>query len=177
MDEFPHTPNFLNLASKNAETAMKALLSRAVDLGVKKADLSQDKQQIIETIRSFNPNRFELVSKKLLEEGLNVSDLSREELLDRMLGIDFLVTSEGKTIAIDVTSGKGSVLYNKRRKMNQLSNIYIALGIDHAVVVRIKRDLDDDSILDLFSRIQNNLYEGNQFCTVVNFTANKGRVI
>lgn len=171
MDEISHGPNFLNAKSKDAESAMKDLLNRAIVLGVERTDLPQDKQEIIETIKDLNSERFDLVAKKLLEERLSVDDLSKDELLDRMLGIDFLVRSEGKTIAIDVTSGKGTVLHNKKEKMNRLKEVYKALGIDHAVVVRINRELNDDSILDLFSRIEESLYEGNQFCTVVNFRA------
>lgn len=169
MDEIPHGPNFLNARSKNAESAMKDLLSRATALGVERFDLPQDKEEIIETIKQLNPSRYNLVTSKLLEEGLVVNDLSKEELLDRMLGVDFLVISEGRTIAIDVTSGKGTVLLNKKEKLNELKEVHKALGIDHAVVVRIKKELDDNSILDLFSRIENSLHEGDQFCTIINF--------
>ena len=100
------TPNFLSEVSELAEQRARQLLEIARDLGAEIFSLKQSKQEILKQVREKLPQRYELVIQKLQEEGLTLEDLSKEVLLDRMLGIDILFRYDGKNYAVDVTTGK-----------------------------------------------------------------------
>lgn len=147
-------PNFTSESSRLAEERIHALLEIAKSIGVEIYSLEDSKEKILEEIEHKLPQRYELVVQKLREEGLFLSDLSKEAMLDRLLGIDILFRFEGKTYAVDVTSGKSSVVVNKQRKFKKMEEVYKQLGINQALVIRLKEDITEDIVLDLFSKLE-----------------------
>jgi hypothetical protein len=167
------SPNFVNEVSRLAEQRMSKLVETARDLGVEIFSLEDGKEQILEQIKQGFPQRYELVVQKLREEGLKLSDLSKDVLLDRMLGIDMLFTFQGKSYAVDVTSGKHTVVQNKERKFQEMESLYKQLGIDRALIIRLKEDITDDIVLDLFSKLEGLEDKGDIFSIIVKYPETK----
>ncbi|MFA4830614.1 MAG: hypothetical protein WC862_01310 [Patescibacteria group bacterium] len=167
------TPNFLSKVSELAEQRIHELFEIAKGLGVEIFSLKESKQKILEQVRDGLPQRYELVVQKLQEEGLSLEDLSKEVLLDRMLGIDILFRYKGKNYAIDVTTGKHTVVKNKQKKFQKMEKVYRQLGIDHALVIRLKEAVTEDIVLDLFSRLENMDETQNTFSIVMRYPETK----
>ncbi|MFA5358229.1 MAG: hypothetical protein WC310_00190 [Patescibacteria group bacterium] len=148
-------PNFTNEISKLAEERMRVLFEIAKDLGVEVLSLQESREKILEHVRRELPQRYELVVQKLQKEGLSLSDLSNETLTDRLLGIDLLFRFNGKTYAVDVTSGKSVVVINKQKKFKQMEDLYKKLGINYALIIRLKEDITENTVFDLLSRLEN----------------------
>ncbi len=147
-------PNFINDISERAEKRMRQILEIAGDLGVEIFSLDRGKQEIIDCIREKKPQRHELVVQKLQEEGLRLEELSKEVLLDRMLGIDILFRYGEKTYAVDVTTGKHTVIKNKQKKVHDMEDVYRDLGIDHALIIRLKEEITEDMVLDMCEKLE-----------------------
>jgi len=167
------SPNYVNEISKLAEQRMSKLIETACDLGVEIFSLEDGEEKILEQIKQGFPQRYELVVQKLREEGLNLSDLPKDILLDRMLGIDMLFTFQGKNYAVDVTSEKHTVVKNKERKFQEMESLYKKLGIDRALIIRLKEDITDDIILDLFSKLEGLEDNGDIFSLVAKYPETK----
>jgi hypothetical protein len=163
------SPNFVNEVSRLAEQRMSKLIETARDLGVEIFSLKDGKKEILEQVKHGFPQRYELVVQKLQEEGLSLSDLPKDILLDRMLGIDMLFTFKGKNYAVDVTSGKHTVVKNKERKFQEMETLYKQLGIDHALIIRLKEDITEDIVLDLFARLEDLDDKGDVFSVIVKY--------
>lgn len=148
------SPNFTNEISELAEQRMRELIAKAGELGVKISSLTQSKEEIIEQVKKGFPQRYELVAQKLSEEGLEISDLPKEALLDCLLGIDLLFRLNGVTYAMDVTSGKHTAIVNKEKKFQAMERLYKQLGIDRALIVRLREDITEDVVLDLFAKLE-----------------------
>lgn len=151
----PIAPNYVNEISEIAEQRLNRLIEVAKDLGVEIFSVEDGEEEILAQIRKGFPQRYELVVQKLQEEGLELSDLSKDILLDRMLGIDKLFTFQGKNYAVDVTSGKHTAIRNKEKKFEEMEELYKKLGIDHALIIRLREDITEDMALDLFSKLEN----------------------
>lgn len=149
------TPHYTNEQSKTAEIELKKLVEIGKDFGVDIMDLRTSREEIIEVIKNEQIERYELVIQKLKEEGLSLEDLSENLLLDRMLGIDILFRFQSKIFAIDVTTGKNTVVINKNNKFKKMEDLYKKLGIDHAIVLKLKKEITDDIFVDLFSKLEN----------------------
>ncbi|MCF6276647.1 MAG: hypothetical protein L3J07_02235 [Candidatus Magasanikbacteria bacterium] len=167
------TPNFLSKVSELAEKRMRQLLEIAKDLGVEILSLKEGKQEILDQVNKKLPQRYDLVIQKLQEEGVSLEDLSKDVLLDRMLGIDILFKYKGKSFSVDVTTGKHTVVKNKQKKIAKMEEIYRELGIDHALIIRLKEDITEDIVLDLFSRIEDIDETSNTFSTVIRYPETK----
>ena len=113
------TPNFVNEDSRLAEERMHELIKIAQHLDVEIFSIADSKEEILEKVKHNFSERYELVVQKLNEEGLSLADLSKNTLLDRMLGIDALFTFDGKVYAVDVTSGQHTVVVNKEKKISR----------------------------------------------------------
>lgn len=167
------SPNFVNEVSILAEQRMSKLIEAARDLGVEIFSLKDGEEEILEQVKQGFPQRYELVVQKLREEGLSLSDLPKNVLLDRMLGIDMLFTFQGKNYAVDVTSGKHSVVKNKERKFQEMESVYKQLGIDRALIIRLKEDITDDIVLDLFTKLEDLDDKGDIFSVIVKYPKTK----
>ncbi|MBD3311692.1 MAG: hypothetical protein GF349_04365 [Candidatus Magasanikbacteria bacterium] len=167
------TPNFLSKVSELAEQRIRQLLEIAKDLGAEIFSLDRGKQEILDSVREKKPQRHELVVQKLQEEGLGLEDLSKEALLDRMLGIDILFRYEGKNYAVDVTTGKHTVVKNKQKKFQDMEDIYRELGIDHALIIRLKEEVNEEIVLDLFSRLEDMDASQETFSMVMRYPETK----
>lgn len=169
------SPNFVNEASALAEQRLHELFSRAEDLGVEIGTLEHDADYILEEVKRRLPERYSLVAQKLQREGLNADQLSKEALIDRMLGIDGLFLFKGRKFAIDVTAGKSTVVLNKQTKIIEMEELYRHLGIDHAIVLRIKEGITDDLVLDAFSKLEELAVSmPDTFCMVLRYPATDG---
>jgi hypothetical protein len=167
------SPNFVNEVSMLAEQRMSKLIETARDLGVEIFSLEDGKEKILEQVRQSFPQRYELVVQKLREEGLSLSDLPKDILLDRMLGIDMLFAFHGKNYAVDVTSGKHTVVKNKERKFKEMESLYKQLGIDRALIIRLKEDITEDIALDLFTKLESLDDNENIFSLVAKYPETK----
>lgn len=167
-------PNFVNEAAKHAEQSMRELFSRAKDLGVEIETLPYEAEYMLGELRRILPQRYELVIQRLRQEGLRPSDLSKPVLIDRVLGIDAIIGFEGKKIAVDVTTGKSTVVINKQTKFLEMEALYRQLGIDYAVVLKIEEDVTDDLILDFFSKLEDMLAMVDTFCVVIKYPSPEG---
>lgn len=167
------SPNYVNEVSMISEQRMRKLIEVARDLGVEIFSLKDGEEKILEYVKQGFPQRYELVVQKLREEGKNLSDLSKDVLLDRMLGIDMLFTFQGKSYAVDVTSGKHTVVKNKERKFQEMESLYKQLGIDRALIIRLKEDVTDDIVLDLFSRLEDLGSKGDIFSVIIRYPETK----
>lgn len=167
------SPNFVNEISRLAEKRLSKLIETARDLGIEIFSLKYGKEEILEKVRHGFPQRYELVVQKLRQEGINLSDLPKNILLDRMLGIDALFTFRGKNYAVDVTSGKSSVIISKDRKFKTMEALYKQLGIDRALIIRLKEDITDDIVLDLFTKLECLDNKGDVFSIIVKYPETK----
>lgn len=152
---------------------MIKLIEAAHNLGVEIFSLESGEEKILEQVKNGFPQRYELVVQKLREEGLNLSDLPKNVLLDRMLGIDMLFTFQDKNYAVDVTSGKHTVVKNKEKKFQEMENIYKKLGIDRALIIRLKEDISDDTVIDLFTKLEKLNNNDNIFTIVMRYPETK----
>lgn len=169
------SPNFLAEASKNAEQRMRELFDRARDLGVEVITLQHERKVILERIKKELPKRYSLVIRKLQQEGLKIGDVSKSVLIDRMLGIDTIFEFNDKKFALDVTTGKSTVVINKQTKILEMEKLYRRLGIDYAIVLRIREDVTDDLVLDFFSKLEEAaIADSNNFCLVIKYPAPEG---
>ncbi|MBI2448346.1 hypothetical protein HYV44_02180 [Candidatus Microgenomates bacterium] len=167
------SPQYVNEASMLAEQRMHKLIEAARDLGVEIFSLEDGEEKILEQVKQGFPQRYELVVQKLRDEGLKLSDLPKDVLLDRMLGIDMMFTFQGKNYAVDVTSGKHTVVKNKERKFQAMESLYKQLGIDRALIIRLKEDVTDDMVLDLFARLEVLDDKGDIFSVIVRYPETK----
>lgn len=102
-----------------------------------------------------------------------MSDLPKNVLLDRMLGIDMMFTFQNKNYAVDVTSGKNTVVKNKKRKIEEMESLYKELGIDRVLIVRLKEEITDDIVLDLFVKLEKLNIEENTFSLIMRYPETK----
>ncbi len=167
------TPNFLSEVSELAEQRIQQLFELAKELGAEIFSLEQGKQEILDNCKVKNPQRYELVTQKLQGEGLTFDDLSKAVLLDRMLGIDLLFRYKGKNYAVDVTTGKHAVVKNKQKKFQAMEELYHELGIDHALVIRLKEEITEDIVVDLFARLEELNETQNTFSAVIRYPETK----
>lgn len=115
------------------------------------------------------PERLRLVSEKYSG---NMDELSNTELLDKLLGIDATLQMNGKHIGIDVKTGKGSVLANKKRKTERLKDIYSVLGLDYFLVLRLRDEFSEDLLINLLSQIESFISDpelSKEFVHVIKF--------
>lgn|SRR3989338_4234054 len=148
------SPNFTDQKAKFAEEQLGVLAELGKPLGVEILSLEQGEDEITEAVKTGLPERYDLVTKKLSEEGLDLSNLPKDVLVDRLLGVDSLFRFNGKIYAIDVASGKHSTIINKERKMQAMEDIYKQLGIDRALILRLGEKVTEDVVLDLFTRLE-----------------------
>ena len=167
--EIDISPNFTTESSRLAEDRMLELIERAKEIGVEVFSIERDHEMILDLVKEKAPGRFDLVMEKLQEEGITLDQLSQQVVLDRMLGVDALFRFDGKVYAVDVTTGKHSVVINKERKFHEMEDIYRELGIDHALILRLKEDISEDLILNLFSKIEIFTQEGGAFSAIVKY--------
>ena len=163
------SPNFTNEVSRLAEQRLRELIEKARELGVEIFSLETGKEEILDRVKKDFPKRYELVLQKLREEGLSLSDLPKNLLLDRLLGVDLLFTFQGKNYAADVTSGKHTVVLNKEKKFQEMESLYRQLGIDRALIIRLKEDVTDNVVLDLFSKLEGLDNKEDIFSVVVKY--------
>jgi|GEM_PF-1795446 len=166
-------PNYLSEVSELAEQRIKQLLGIAKDLGVEIITVNHGKEEILKNLKEKKPQRYELVGQKLREEGFSFEQLSKEALLDRLLGIDILFRYNGKNYAVDVTTGIHTVVKNKQKKISDLEHVYRELGIDHALIIRLKEDITEDIVIDLFSRLEKVDASGSTFLMVLRYPETK----
>lgn len=164
-------PNYTNKHSVNAEIRMKEILDKAKKIGVIITDIQIDPEQLIELTKHRMPDRFRLVCKKLKDEGLEISNLPKKVLIDRLLGVDATFSFNGKNYAVDVTSGKHTVIKNKEKKFAELEKLLRDLGIDYTLIIRIKQEISDDVILDLFTRLEQD--DNENFCKIFRYPETK----
>ncbi len=154
------SPNFTTKESSLAEQKLRKMIQQAETFGVEISDVEATNDQIIDTVRENNPERLYLVERRLAEEGLALGLLTREVLLDRLLGLDTIIEVADDKFGIDVTTGKDTVRFNKTVKANELKPSYERLGIDHVVVLGMRNEdlsedsIRDDSILSFFAHLE-----------------------
>jgi hypothetical protein len=148
------TPNYTTEQAERAEVGLKDLIKQGQILGVKATSVELTPNKIIKTTEKFSEDRLKEVRGGLVKEGLELESLSVETLSDRLLGIDGLIDFNGKTFGIDVTTGKGSVLYNKITKAKKLQSLYRELGIDHFIILRLRQEITDGLVLDFFGKLE-----------------------
>jgi len=150
------SPNFTNEVSRLAEQRLRELIEKARELGVEIFSLETGKEEILDRVKKDFPKRYELVLQKLREEGLSLSDLPKNLLLDRLLGVDLLFTFQGKNYAADVTSGKHTVVLNKEK-----SSVSIPLKDLIQIEITSKKQVirGFDKMWDFFI-----CYDGNAVC-------------
>ncbi len=90
-----------------------------------------------------------------------------------MLGIDVLFRYKGKNYAVDVTTGKHTVVKNKERKFKEMEEVYRKLGIDYALIIRPKEEVTEDMVLDLFSRLEDMDKTKGTFSMVIRYPETK----
>ncbi len=145
------TTNFTSQAASDAEKNLATLISNARFLDVEHFQISSTNQEIIFLVEKLAPERLALVCQNYSGD---LAELSHAELLDKLLGIDATLQINGKHIGIDVTTGKGGVLANKKRKSADLHPIYSVLGIDYFLVLRLRTEFSEDLLINLLSRIE-----------------------
>ncbi len=159
--ESKFTPNFTNNQSIKAEEGMREVLDRSKEIGVEAEPISITAEQVLSLAQDKIPNRYNLVYNKLKEKGINIQDLPVDVLLDKLLAIDNVFRFNGKNYAVDVTTGKHTVVKSKEKKFRELKDVLMNIGFDHALIIRLKQDVTDDVILDLFTNLEQ--YNGNDF--------------
>jgi len=162
-------PNYLNKEFKLSEEKLRKLIEISGDLGVSVLSLEAGKDEILEKIRENFPARYDLVIQKLKEEELDLDDLSKDLILDRMLGIDFMFSFKDKNYIVDVGTGKHSNIINKEKKFKEMEDLYREFGIDRALVLRLKEDITEDMALDLFGKLEKIDNEEDLFSIVVKY--------
>ena len=168
-------PHFVHEASRVAEERMTEILERAQELGVAVKTVEHEVNYIIEEVVRQLPKRYALVARKLEQEALAPADLPKAVLVDRLLGIDGIFEFEESKFAVDVTAGKSSVVINKQAKILEMEELYRSLGINHAIVLRIREEVTNDLILDFFSELEEIIFSSpDQFCVVMKYPAQKG---
>ena len=154
-------PHFTSESSSRAEDTLAAILSEISQTKPEVQPFSIDRDTVIAKVQRFHPERYNLVLSKLQSENLTLSDLDDKTLLDRLLGIDGVVRYKDKTIAFDVTSGKGTLLHNKSQKQEGFADVYQEIGIDYSFVVKIRQEPDDNSATKLLLDIDQSLGNNN----------------
>ena len=167
-------PNYLTAASRDSERGLEELIQKAKILGASSSEDTLSKESILTAVEALCPERVTLVSFKLSEEGLSLEDLQSRELLDRLLGVDAVVSYRGKRFGIDVTTGKGTVLANKKAKASELKGSYRTLGFAGIVIVRLRTAVTDEVVADLCCHLDD-LVDGRvgDFVTVLKYTDNE----
>jgi len=164
-------PNFTSEAAATAEKNMQELLDRSTVLGVEISPPALGTNEIIDIFKRKNPGRLIMVTAKLKNEGIDINHLTPQEVLDRLLGVDFVFDLEGKRFSVDVTTGKDTVIYNKRRKAEGMEDISHALGINHAIILRLKEEISDDLILDFFSQLEQiSQDKTSNYCSILKYS-------
>lgn len=161
------SPNYVNEQSKLTETQLGQIIEKASEFGINLHLEELDRETTVAIAKELIPERWQLVNEKLSMEGLTPEQLDDKTLFDRLLGIDELINLNGKLIVIDVTSGNGTLLYNKKSKFETLKPVFDKIGIAHAIVVSIKGNLSDEQVISLFNYIDS--LEDNEFSTVLKF--------
>ncbi|MBP7785728.1 hypothetical protein KA062_00535 [Patescibacteria group bacterium] len=165
--EISPTPNYVTEDSRSVEIQMKKILETAVSYGIDISSEILNRETLLNSVRNHVPERYQLVSDKLATEGLILEQLDDKTIYDRMLGIDYLIRFNGHLIAIDVTSGNGTLLYNKKRKFEELKPVFDDLGISHAVVISLKGGITDDQVISIFEKIDD--LKDYEFTTVLKY--------
>lgn len=124
------SPNFTTEQAATAEIGLTDLVEQGQLLGVTTASVELPPTKIIEVTEMFGNGRVAKVKEGLAKDNLELESIPTEALMDRLLGIDGLIEFKGEIFGIDVTTGKGTVLYNKKAKATELQPIYRQLGID-----------------------------------------------
>ena len=145
------TTNFTSQAASDAESNLATVITSARFLGVENFQIKSTVEEIISLVEKIAPERLALVSQK---HSGNLAELSHTELIDKLLGIDATLKMNGKHIGIDVTTGKGGVLANKKRRTEELKAIYSVLGLDHFLVLRLRAEFSEDLLINLLSQIE-----------------------
>lgn len=145
------SPNYTNIRSEICERSMDKLVGD-ISNGVM---VKLDRDVVINLVREFVPERLAVVSSKLEHEGKALADLDTDTLVDRLLGIDNLFRLGGKTYAIDVTSGNGTLLHNKKVKTENMRAVFTSLGIDHFIVVSLSEPYSANLVQRFLSDIKN----------------------
>jgi hypothetical protein len=99
--------------------------------------------------------RVEQATPYLLREYNNdLLNVPQSELLDRIYGIDCLITYRGWTIALDITVNLDSLTdkANKQRMLS-LSPLYTQVGIDLAAVVCVSNSFTDADLRKALSEV------------------------
>ena len=156
-----YQPNYLTPQSRKAETDFDGILDRAQDIGLEVQKVNPDitPSKILSLLEQIQPERLKLVQIKLKEKGINIKDLNLNELLDKALGIDFLFRFKDKVFAVDVASGNANTLLNKGEKIRSFEDIYKKIGIDKAIVIRIRDEITDDLLIDFLFKPENEIRE------------------
>jgi len=162
-------PNYTTKSSMEAENRLNTMIDHAekIGLSVKPIDLST--QEIIDVVKNNDSNRVQLVNSKLEKEGRSLEELPKEVVLDRLLGLDAIINLNGSTFGVDVTTGKGTVLNNKKVKAEQLKVIHNKLGIDHFIVLRLRREITDDLVLDFVSKLEEIEKNNNSYVHTIKY--------
>ena len=160
-------PNYINEQSKITETQLGQIIKKAVSYGISVHSEGLKRENVVAKVKELVPERWQLVEEKLSSEGLVPEQLDDKTLFDRLLGIDELVRMNGHLIAIDVTSGNGTLLYNKRRRFEELKPVFDDLDISHAVVISLKGDITDNQVISIFEKIDN--LKDEEFTTVLKY--------
>ncbi len=140
------SPNYLNNESLKSEEDFDKIieLCSCLDINFDTPDIK--KEDLLNSMKEYSQERFKKVKEKLELEGLSFDELSLDELLDRLYGIDKIVSFNDKTFFVDITSGKQTVIRNKIKKAEYLEDLYKTMGCDHFVVFKLKinEKIDDD---------------------------------
>lgn len=163
-------PNYTNEHSVAAEIGIDEILVRARVLGVETRSLFNDSVEVLRLAQETVPERYNLVRDKLAQEGLRFDDLPDDTIADRLLGVDRVFAYEGRVYAVDVTSGKHTVIKNKVKKLEAMQSTLQKLGVDQALVVRLKQKITDDLILDFFTKLDT---RADSFCRVISYPDTK----
>lgn len=124
--------------------------------GVKKHELAISNAELIKTVAEFNPDRLNLILSKLnLTNSEALLEFSQEELLDKLLGIDDLVSFEDNIFGIDITTGKNTVILNKVKKHQNLEPLLQHLGISKTIVLCPRSaNIEEDDIVDFITDLE-----------------------
>lgn len=129
-------PNFLTDNAERAEFMIASLLDQAAPLGVTQSTIPMTTDNIIRSVAIENPERL----AKVLSKSGEISSLDKDTIVDKLLGLDFILEYGNKTIGLDVTTGEHTVINNKIEKMRALQKTYERLGLDIQVVVYCSND-------------------------------------
>lgn len=168
------SPNYINNHSIHAEIGIDKIIDEAKELGVETEEPNFTAEAILSIAKQKIPERYNLVLEKLQKENKQISNLPKNVLMDRLLGVDSMFKFKDKVFAVDVTSGKHTVVKNKQKKFEALEEVLKEIGIDNTLIIRLKQDISDNVILDIFSKLESSiLEEKNNFCEIMRYPETK----